>query len=108
MNRKIREFKEYIESVAKNNFSDYDAVEYLDGFSYTDYNSAVDKINNCSNTYEMPNVYKELFTNDEMLKVGIMYACIVTGAIESNMTKELNDSWKKFESEQETRSFSYY
>ena len=97
MRKQIEEFKSYIEEVAKANYDDYDAVEYLDGFNYSEYNDAVGKINE----FEEENgfaKYELLFTDAEMLTVSVMYACIRTGAIKSEMTKKLDDNWKAFAS----------
>ena len=106
MTKTIEKFKEFIESVAEHNYDDYDAVEYLDGWSCQEYNNAVQKINNYVDHCNTE-VYKELFSDEEMLKVSVMYACIVTGAIESPMTQKLRTSWEKFVNELEDMSYMY-
>lgn len=95
MKEKINDFKNYIEEVSKKNYDDYDAVEYLDGFDCDIYNNAVKKIH----TFEKEKgfvSYVFLFTDKEMLDVNIMYACIVCGAIESEMTEKLKKNWIQF------------
>ena len=104
MANKIETFKNYIEEVAKANYDDYDAVEYLDTFSCADYNNAVRKIHKAEETDGFA-PYDLLFTEEEMLTVSIMYACIRTGAIASEMTKVLNDNWEQFERELDEMAF---
>lgn len=106
-NKAITAFKREIEEVAKDNFDDYDAVEYMDGFSYTAYNDACTKIHQHKESYGEV-TYLELFTEEEMLTVGVMYACIMTGAINSDLTKQLNDNWRSFEREVTEMTDYYY
>jgi hypothetical protein len=105
--QKVEEFKKEVEAIAANNFDDYDHVEYTEKFDYKKFNEAIDKINNFkskkSNVY-----YTDLFTQSQMLDINIMYACIRTGVIESDLTKKLNDNWTRFTSEVEEEVNYYY
>ena len=101
MTDKVKRFKEYIEGIAEQNYADYDAVEMLDGFNYADYDNAIKKINKSLNRYGEAD-YNRLFTEHEMLKVGVMYACICSGAINSYMTNELRNNWADFEADLNT------
>ena len=95
MTKKVEEFKKHVEDLAKFNHGDFDAVEYEDDFNCNEYNDAVEKINE----FEEENgfaAYDLLFTEEEMLNLNVMYACINCGAIESDMTKVLNDNWREF------------
>ena len=103
----IKKFKEYIESIAKQNFYDYDAVEYLEEFSYVDYDDAINRIK-CGPDVIKNEPWEEIFTESEMLKAGVMYACIVTGAIKSELTAELFSNWKKFMTEHAERTKSFF
>lgn len=95
MTDKIKVFKEYVESIVEQNNDSCDAVELLPEFDYSIYNKAVRKINNYYD-HSDDFLYKVLFTEDELLSVSIMYACIVTGAIESRLTEKLRLNWQNF------------
>lgn len=103
----VEEFKKEVEAIAVNNFDDFDAVEYTDNFNVKKFNEAVQKINVLKEKKDFVQ-YHELFTKSEMLDINIMYACIRTGAIKSDLTKKLNDNWARFAAEVEAEAHYYY
>jgi hypothetical protein len=106
--QKVEKFKKEVEAIAANNFDDYDHVEYTEKFDYKKFNEAIDKINNFKSK-KSDIYYTDLFTQSQMLDINIMYACIRTGAIKSDLTKKLNDDWARFASEiEEEKNYYYY
>ena len=96
MNR-ILKFKAEVEAIASKNFADYDAVEYDERYDCDKYNEAVDKINKYKRMDDFYH-WSFIFSDKEMLNLNVMYACIRCGAIESDLTKKLNDDWAAFAS----------
>lgn len=103
---KIKKFKEYVENIIIQNFDNYSVIESLDDFSYIDYDNAIDRINCCPDITE-GDPWEDIFIEEEMLKIGVMYACIVTGAISSDLTTKLISNWERlmFEHNERTKSF---
>lgn len=95
----IMKFKNYVEDLIKQG-----CVENIDDFSYIDYDNALNRIQNGPDRVSSE-PWEEIFTKDELLKVEIMYACIVTGAIKSDLTSKLNYEKILKEHSYRTRSF---